>query len=134
MLSTARIASRASALSSMMSTRWAVIAGGTLVRDSAARAGFFAAGSARRTRFPGRRRHCGPARLPPCSSAELAHEGESDTQPPLAAIELALALDEKIEHARQQLGRDADAIVLHVQRRLAAFVSTRGRGWSRRAP
>ncbi len=54
---------------------------------------------------------------------ELAHESEADAEAPLAAIELALSLREQVEHLRKELGRNADAVVLHVERRLAAFIS-----------
>ena len=40
-------------------------------------------------------------------------ECEPDTQSALAAIEAALALHEELEHARQELGLDAAAVVLH---------------------
>src|SRR5262245_26020699 len=52
---------------------------------------------------------------------QLAHDREPHAETAVASIEPALALDEQIENARQELGRDADAAVLHAQHRLIAF-------------
>src|SRR5512135_2392590 len=44
---------------------------------------------------------------------EAPHQGESDPESPLAAVERAVGLGEQVEDARQQLGRDADPVVAY---------------------
>src|SRR3954452_23835812 len=50
---------------------------------------------------------------------EATHEVVPDAEPTIAAIFGLPRLDEHVEHARQDLGRDADAIVAHLDRRVA---------------
>src|SRR5689334_6268127 len=52
---------------------------------------------------------------------EPADQGQSNTEPALRPIERAFALHEQIEYSRQQLGRDAEPVVLHTEHRIRAF-------------
>lgn len=56
---------------------------------------------------------------------EPAHQREPDAEPALRALEPAVALDEEIEDVRQQLGLDADSVVLHRQGDVRALVPDR---------
>ena len=53
------------------------------------------------------------ATLPPCSSTRLLTSARPMPEAALRAVGRALGLGEQVEHARQQLGRDADAVVAH---------------------
>ena len=52
---------------------------------------------------------------------QALHQRQADAQATFAAVQTALALGERVEHARQQLGRDADAVVLDADQRVIAL-------------
>ena len=66
----------------------------------------------------------GPALLGHRRSAvqldEAAHQREPDAEAPADAGERMLGLAERLEHVRQHLGRDADAVVHDLEYRLVA--------------
>src|SRR6185437_15922343 len=58
---------------------------------------------------------------PPVPFDQVPHDGEPDAEPPVRAVECALALYEQVENVWQQLGRDSAAVVAHIDRDLFAF-------------
>ena len=52
---------------------------------------------------------------------EFLHDGEPDAQPAFRAGDRTLALREQLEHVGQLLGRDADAVVPHLDDDVLAF-------------
>ena len=72
--------------------------------------------------------------VPPCSSTRFLRDREAEAEAAARPLQRLLALDEALEDARQQLGRDADALVVDAQRRRVA-VAARARcamRWSAR--
>src|SRR4051812_14502231 len=80
-------------------------------------------GSEAREEDPERRAASGTGALrldaPLVQLDQALHQREAQTEAALTAIERALSLNEKIEHARQQLRVDALAVVLHLDHSLA---------------
>ena len=58
---------------------------------------------------------------------QLADDGQADAQAALRAIERLIDLREQLEDARQHLGGNADAGVLHLEHRLVVGTDRRGR-------
>ena len=54
---------------------------------------------------------------------EPLDDGKADAEPTLRAIGRALALHEQVEHSRQELGRDSDAVVAHGHLEVGARVA-----------
>ena len=95
-------------------------AGDDSVRDAAAGppAGARAAG-ATGTRFHGRAPSLCASTVPPCISTSARTSASPIPSPPCGAVERRVDLGEEVEHARQVVGRDPDAGVLHAHRDLA---------------
>ena len=65
----------------------------------------------RRTRCRRRARRCALRRVPPCMRDQAAHQRQADAEPALCAAVRAIDLREHVEHRRELVGRDADAVV-----------------------
>ena len=77
--------------------------------DAGAAVAAAASGSRTTNSLPRPVPRCAPRRVPPCSSTRLRTSVSPMPEAAVRAVERAVDLREQVEHARQHIGRDADA-------------------------